>query len=47
LAGQPPHVLDEAVAAGYGWPANLSGDNILHRLLALNRERVLENPQPP
>ena len=31
--------LDEAVAAAYGWPADLSDDEVLHRLLALNRER--------
>jgi hypothetical protein len=28
--------LDAAVAAAYGWPANLSDDDILERLLALN-----------
>jgi type II restriction/modification system DNA methylase subunit YeeA len=32
--------LDEAVAAAYGWPANLSDDEILGRLLALNHERA-------
>ncbi len=32
--------LDEAVAAAYGWPADLSNDEILRRLLALNLERV-------
>jgi hypothetical protein len=32
--------LDEAVAAGYGWPADLSDDAILDRLLAINRERA-------
>ncbi len=32
-------VLDEAVAAAYGWPADLSDDEVLRRLLALNRER--------
>ena len=31
--------LDEAVAAAYGWPADLSNDEVLRRLLALNRER--------
>jgi len=31
--------LDEAVAAAYGWPADLSDDEVLRRLLALNRER--------
>ncbi len=31
--------LDEAVAAAYGWPANLSDDDVLARLLALNHAR--------
>ncbi|HRZ04718.1 MAG TPA: class I SAM-dependent DNA methyltransferase [Candidatus Competibacteraceae bacterium] len=33
--------LDQAVAAAYGWPADLSDDEVLRRLLALNRERTL------
>jgi len=32
--------LDEAVFAAYGWPANLSKEEILTRLLALNHERA-------
>ena len=32
--------VDEAVAAAYGWPADLSDDEALRRLLALNRERT-------
>ncbi len=32
-------VLDEAVAAAYGWPVDLSDDEVLRRLLALNQER--------
>lgn len=32
--------LDEAVAAGYGWPADLTDEQILERLLALNLERA-------
>jgi type II restriction/modification system DNA methylase subunit YeeA len=32
--------LDEAVAAAYGWPADLSDDEILGHLLALNHERA-------
>lgn len=32
--------LDEAVAAAYGWPADLPDDEILARLLALNLERA-------
>ncbi len=39
--------LDEAVAAAYGWPADASDDDVLRRLLALNRERALENARPP
>jgi hypothetical protein len=31
--------LDEAVAAAYGWPTDLSDEEVLRRLLALNRER--------
>jgi hypothetical protein len=32
--------LDEAVAAAYGWPADLPDDELLRRLLALNLERA-------
>ena len=32
--------LDEAVAAAYGWPANLPDDDVLARLLALNHARA-------
>ena len=35
--------LDVAVAAAYGWPADLSDDEVLRRLLALNQERAREN----
>jgi type II restriction/modification system DNA methylase subunit YeeA len=34
--------LDQAVTAAYGWPADLSDDEILRRLLALNRARAAE-----
>ncbi len=34
--------LDEAVAAVYGWPANLTDNEILARLVALNQERLQE-----
>ena len=34
--------LDTAVAAAYGWPADLSDEQILERLLALNLERAAE-----
>jgi len=34
--------LDEAVAAAYGWPANLPEADIIARLVALNAERVAE-----
>lgn len=32
--------LDAAVAAAYGWPADISDDDALARLLALNHERA-------
>lgn len=32
--------LDAAVAAAYGWPADIAEDDALARLLALNRERA-------
>jgi hypothetical protein len=32
--------LDEAVFAAYGWPASLSDDELLAKLLALNLERA-------
>ena len=32
--------LDAAVAAAYGWPADLGDEQILERLLALNLERA-------
>lgn len=32
--------LDEAVAAAYGWPINLSDEEVLARLFALNQERA-------
>jgi hypothetical protein len=34
--------LDAAVAAAYGWPADLSDDQILEKLLALNLARAAE-----
>jgi hypothetical protein len=34
--------LDAAVAAAYGWPAELTEEQILERLLALNLERAAE-----
>jgi hypothetical protein len=34
--------LDAAVAAAYGWPTDLSDEQILERLLALNLERAAE-----
>jgi hypothetical protein len=33
-------MFDVAVAAAYGWPADLPDDQILARLLALNLERT-------
>jgi type II restriction/modification system DNA methylase subunit YeeA len=37
--------LDEAVFAAYGWPADLTDDGLLARLLALNLERAAEEPK--
>lgn len=34
--------IDAAVADAYGWPADLSDDDILFRLVALNHERAAE-----
>ncbi|MCU0772610.1 MAG: class I SAM-dependent DNA methyltransferase [Verrucomicrobia bacterium] len=34
--------LDAAVAAAYGWPADLTDEQVLERLLALNLERAAE-----
>ena len=34
--------LDAAVAAAYGWPANLTDSEIVARIVALNAERVVE-----
>ncbi|MFG1426778.1 class I SAM-dependent DNA methyltransferase [Roseixanthobacter glucoisosaccharinicivorans] len=38
--------LDEAVAAAYGWPADLSDDEVLARLFALNQERAAAKGRP-
>ncbi|RNC72229.1 MAG: class I SAM-dependent DNA methyltransferase [Desulfuromonadales bacterium] len=37
--------LDAAVAEAYGWPADLSDEEILERLVALNRKRAREEEQ--
>jgi hypothetical protein len=34
--------LDTAVATAYGWPANLTKEEILEKLVALNKERAAE-----
>ncbi len=34
--------LDAAVAAAYGWPADLADEDVLARLVALNKERAQE-----
>ena len=38
--------LDAAVAAAYGWPADLAEDDILRRLLALNQTRAAAPREP-
>jgi hypothetical protein len=38
--------LDEAVAVAYGWPADLTDEQILEKLLALNLERAAEEIKP-
>jgi type II restriction/modification system DNA methylase subunit YeeA len=39
--------LDEAVAAAYGWPVDLSDEEVLGRLLALNQERAGKSQPNP
>jgi len=39
--------LDAAVAAAYGWPADLSDEQVLERLLALNLQRAAEEAREP
>lgn len=39
------HELDAAVAAAYGWPADLSDGEILARLFELNRNRAAAGSQ--
>ena len=36
--------LDEAVFAAYGWPADVSDEDVLKNLLALNLERAGSSP---
>ena len=38
--------LDAAVAAAYAWPLDLSDDDILSRLLALNQSRAHPHSLP-
>ncbi len=38
--------LDDAVADAYGWPHDLSDDDILERLFHLNQERAASNDDP-
>ncbi len=38
--------LDSAVAEAYGWPVDLTDDQILERLLTLNLERAREEEKP-
>ena len=36
-----------AIIAAYGWPADLSDDDLLAQLLALNLERAGQRPAEP
>lgn len=38
--------LDDAVLAAYGWPADISDDDLLARLLALNLSRAGSGDPP-
>jgi hypothetical protein len=42
LIRQHHATIDAAVAEAYGWPADLSDDEILERIVALNKERAAE-----
>ncbi len=42
LIRQHHDAIDAAVAEAYGWPADLSDEDILTRLVALNKERAAE-----
>jgi hypothetical protein len=42
LGGLAHKKLDSAVAAAYAWPADLTDEQILERLLALNVKRAVE-----
>ena len=37
--------LDAAMANAYGWPTDISEDDALSRLFALNQERAAKNAQ--
>src|SRR3546814_20496107 len=43
LICQHHDTIDALVAEAYGWPANLSGEEVLTRLVALNKERAAED----
>ena len=45
VLGELHDELDEAVAAAYDWPAGLKEEEILYRLVALNKERRAEESQ--
>src|SRR3546814_14819212 len=42
LICQHHDTIDALVAEAYGWPANLSDEEVLTRLVALNKERAAE-----
>ncbi len=44
---RPTPAQEAAIAAAYGWLADLTDDQILKRLLALNLERAAEEARAP
>ena len=45
VAGFAHKSLDAAVTAAYGWPVDLTDEQVLERLLALNLKRAAEEAE--